>query len=305
MVGWQTFHDQWLSEGFAEFSAGLYLQASEKSPAKYLAYWDHARHALVDKNQYGKRANDAGPLWIGLLLNSFKNEGAYNAVIYRKGGYVLHMLRSMMYDSEQRDMPFMAMMQDFVSTHMNGNATTESFQRVAEKHISRQMDLSGDGKLTWCFKEWVYGTAIPRYKFDYKLESQADGKYLLTGAVTQSEAPKDFGMLVPLYGDFDGVIARLGAVRMIGESTSNIKVLCRRDVRASRLIYFTMYWSNNAQASRGTFAAWARLYKSSKSESDYRGSSSDDSPRRDKTVRPSGPESQWVCRTLCYRPVRE
>ena len=65
MVGWQTFHDQWLSEGFAEFSAGLYLQASEKSASKYLAYWDHARHAIVDKNQYGKRTNDAGPLWLG------------------------------------------------------------------------------------------------------------------------------------------------------------------------------------------------------------------------------------------------
>ena len=225
MVGWQTFHDQWLSEGFAEFSAGLYLQASEKTPAKYLAYWDHARHAIVDKNQYGKRTNDAGPLWLGLLLNSYKNEGAYNSVVYRKGGYVPHMLRSMMYDSEERDKPFMAMMQDFVTTHMNGNATTESFQRVAEKHIPRQMDLSGDGKLTWFFKEWVYGTAIPRYKFDYKLESQADGKYLLTGAVKQSDVPKDFAMLVPLYGEFDGMLARLGAVRTIGESTSNFKVL--------------------------------------------------------------------------------
>ena len=34
------------------------------------SYWDHARHAIVDKNQYGRRANDAGPLWLGLLLNS-------------------------------------------------------------------------------------------------------------------------------------------------------------------------------------------------------------------------------------------
>jgi Peptidase family M1 domain len=234
MVGWQTFHDQWLSEGFAEFSAGLYLQATEKSPAKYLAYWEHARHALVDKNQYGKRTNDAGPLWLGLLLNSYKNAGAYNAVIYRKGGYVLHMLRSMMYDAQERDKPFMAMMQDFVATHMNGNATTESFQRVAEKHIPRQMDLTGDGKLTWFFKEWVYGTAIPRYKFDYKLEDQAEGKCLLTGAVTQSEVPKDFGMLVPLYGEFDSQLARLGNVRMIGESTSNIKVMLPK--RPSRVL---------------------------------------------------------------------
>ncbi len=226
MVGWTTFHDQWLSEGFAEFSAGLYLQYTEKSPAKYLAYWDHARHAIVDKNAYGKRANDAGPLWLGLLLNSYKNSGAYNAVVYRKGGYVLHMLRAMMWDATQHDKPFMAMMQDFVQTHMNGNATTEDFKTVAEKHMTPNMNLTGDGKLNWFFNEWVYGTALPAYQFDYKLEEQADGKCLAIGKLTQSGVSKDFAMPVPLYAEFDGQLARLGTIRIIGESTvDNIKIM--------------------------------------------------------------------------------
>ena len=125
-------------------------------------------------------------------MNSYKNHGAYNAVVYRKGGYVLHMLRSMMYDAAEKDKPFMAMMQDFVQTHMNGNASTQDFQLIAEKHITRGMNLTGNGKLDWFFKEWVYGTAIPRYKFDYKLEDQAGGKCLLTATLTQSDVPKDF-----------------------------------------------------------------------------------------------------------------
>jgi hypothetical protein len=88
------------------------------------------------------------------------------------------------------------------------------------------MNLTGDGKLDWFFKEWVYGTWIPRYKFDYKLEDQAGGKCLLVGTLTQSDVPKNFAMLVPLYADFDGQLARLATVRMIGESTAdNIKVL--------------------------------------------------------------------------------
>ncbi len=226
MVGWTTFHDQWLSEGFAEFSAGLYLQYSEKNPAKYLAYWDHARHAIVDKNEFGKRANDAGPLWLGLLLDSYKNSSAYNAVVYRKGGYILHMLRAMMYDTKEHDKPFMAMMQDFVQQHMNGNATTETFQRVVEKHITPLMNLTGNGKMGWFFKEWVYGTAVPRYKFDYKLEDQPGGKCLLKASLTQSDVPKDFGMPVPLYAEFDGSLARLGSITIIGESTvDKIQVL--------------------------------------------------------------------------------
>ena len=70
LVGWKTYHDQWLSEGFAEFSAGLYLQATEKSPDKFLKYWEHARDLIVQKNQFGRRGTDAGPVWMGLRLDS-------------------------------------------------------------------------------------------------------------------------------------------------------------------------------------------------------------------------------------------
>jgi aminopeptidase N len=220
MVGWDTFHDQWLSEGFAEFSAGLYLQFTEKTPGKYLAYWDHARHSIVDKNQFGKRTNDAGPLWLGLLLNSYKNAGAYNSVVYRKGGYVLHMLRSMMWDQKEHDKPFMAMMQDYVQSHMNGNATTESFQKIVEKHMNQGMNITGNGKMDWFFKEWVYGTALPHYKFDYKLDGNQ-----LSATLTQSDVPKDFAMMVPIYVELNGQWARLGSVRLVGEATvDNIKV---------------------------------------------------------------------------------
>ena len=221
MVGWTTFHDQWLSEGFAFFSAGAYLQATEKSPKKYMDYWDHARHAIVDKNNFGRRANDAGPLWLGLLLGSAKNEGAYSSVVYRKGGYILHMLGAIMYDSKEGEKPFRAMMQDFVQQHMNGNASTESFQRVVEKHMTPNLNAAGDGKMDWFFSEWVYGTALPRYKFDYTLVPQPDGKCLVKGSLTQSDVTDNFVMAVPLYADFDGVTARLGLVRIKGNTTAD------------------------------------------------------------------------------------
>lgn len=32
MVGWKTYRDQWLSEGFADFSAGLFLQYTQQKP---------------------------------------------------------------------------------------------------------------------------------------------------------------------------------------------------------------------------------------------------------------------------------
>src|SRR5208283_2822312 len=53
MVGWSSYHDQWLSEGFADFSAGLYVQLTEKDPAKYLKYWERAHDKVMQKNAYG------------------------------------------------------------------------------------------------------------------------------------------------------------------------------------------------------------------------------------------------------------
>lgn len=218
-VGWTTYHDQWLSEGFAFFSAGLYLQATGKTPEKYIAYWEHARQMLMEKNQFGRRTNDAGPVWMGLRLGSAKNRGVYDAVVYRKGGYVLNMLRTIMYDAHEHDKPFMAMMQDFVEQHRNRNATTESFERVVEQHMRPSMNAGANGKMDWFFQQWVYGTAVPRYKFDYTVTADAEGKWILKASLTQSEVPADFVGIVPLYADFDGTVARLGLVHVVGSST--------------------------------------------------------------------------------------
>ena len=219
MVGWSSYHDQWLSEGFAFFSAGLYLQFTQKNTDKYLAYWDHARKLLTDKNNFGKRPTEAGPVWMGLRLVSFNNQGAYSAVVYRKGGYILHMLRSLMWSPTGGDSLFIGMMHDFVTTYMNRNASSEAFQQIATKHMTPSMDLEGNHKLDWFFRQWVYGTATPKYKFEPTVTSAPDGKWLVKATLTQSEVDDAFTMPVPVYGDFDGQIVRLGSVRITGNSS--------------------------------------------------------------------------------------
>lgn len=232
IVGWASFHDQWLSEGFADFSAGLFLQATEKKPDKYLKFWNRHRETILEKNQWNRRANDAGPIWMGLRLNTFKNGGAYNRLVYPKGGYILHMLRSMMYDPKTGDERFIAMMHDFVKTHFNQNASTEGFKRIVEKHMTKKMDLDETGKMDWFFNEWVYGTEVPSYKFEYSVTAESDGKFLLTGVLTQSGVSENFKMLVPLYLDLDGNIVRLGQANVTGNtSTPEFKVRLPRKPR--------------------------------------------------------------------------
>jgi hypothetical protein len=56
---------------------------------------------------------------------------------------------------------------------------------VVQKHMSPKMDLAGDGRIDWFFLQWVYGTEVPRYKFDYTLAPEANGMRL-KASLTQS-----------------------------------------------------------------------------------------------------------------------
>jgi len=158
---------------------------------------------------------------MGLRLSTFKTPSAYAAVVYRKGGFILHMLRSMMWDAKQGDKAFMEMMQDYVKTFMNRNASTEAFVQVATRHMTPGMDLERNHRLDWFVREWIYGTTIPKYKFDYNVTAALDGKWQMKATLTQSEVEDNFMMIVPIYADFDGQVVRLGTVGMRGNSTND------------------------------------------------------------------------------------
>ena len=220
-VGWASYHDQWLSEGFAEFSAGLFLQqAQAKDWAKdYIEFWDRQKKRILEKNKFGIAPNDAGPLWLGLRLMSPRTEDAYQNITYPKGAYILAMLRSMMYSSEDHDKAFIDMMHDFVASHQDGSASTESFKAIAEKHITKAMDLQRNGRLDWFFNEWVYGTQVPKYNFNYELAPGTEGKTKLHVSLTQSDVNDNFAMLLPIYADFGKGMIPILELPLVGNNT--------------------------------------------------------------------------------------
>jgi Peptidase family M1 domain/Carboxypeptidase regulatory-like domain len=226
-VGWASYHDQWLSEGFAEFSAGLFLQQAVSGDWRkdYIEFWERLRKRILEKNNFGVAPNDAGPLWMGLRLTSPRTENAYQNVTYPKGAYVLQMLRSIMYSPQDGDKPFIAMMHDFVESHRDQPASTESFKAIVEKHMSRTMDLAGNGRLDWFFRQWVYGTQIPKYHFDYQLSPSDSGKVNLHMTVTQSEVDDQFVMLVPVFADFGNGMVRIGQLGVHGNSSRSADVV--------------------------------------------------------------------------------
>ena len=222
MVGWKSYHDQWMSEGFAEFSASLYVQQVLRDEHRFIEFWNKQRDRIT---QSSPRTHDLKPYTVGSVtqgsrLRTGKTGLAYQFLVYPKGAYILHMLRMMMSDPRNGDKRFMAMMQDFIKSHYNEDVSTEDLKKTVEKHMTRQMDLDGNGRMDWFFNEWVYGTEMPRYRFEYQLA--ADG-LSLSGQITQSGVSDKFKMLVPVYVDFGKGFVRIGAATITGNSSVELK----------------------------------------------------------------------------------
>jgi hypothetical protein len=129
----------------------------------------------------------------------------------------------MMFEQPGGDAQFQAMMKDFVQTYFNKDVSTEDFKRIIEKHMTGQMDVDKNGRMDWFFNEWVYGTEMPAYRFDYQIGS--DGS--LSGRITQSGVSNKFVMLVPVYVDFGQGWVKLGTAVLAGNTSvdlSNIKL---------------------------------------------------------------------------------
>ncbi len=225
-VGFNSYRDQWMSEGFADMSASLYLQVVEKNNKRFTDFWDDERALLLERTNMGFRAIDAGPLTMGYRLdNQSTGFQVARRLIYPKGAYILHMLRMMMYNNQTSDQNFKETMHDFTQTYSGRAASTEDFKATVEKHMTVDMERIGDGKMDWFFDEYVYGTALPAYKLDSTFEKNADGDVVFGFKVTQSNVTDKFRMLVPVYLELsNGTITFLGRVKMIGNNSTEAKI---------------------------------------------------------------------------------
>ena len=229
-VGFSSYRDQWMSEGFADFSASLYLQlVYSKEPNRYLDFWKDERELLTERDREGFRAIDAGALTMGYRISNTRTGfSTYRRLIYPKGAYVLHMIRMMMWDRKNGDQTFRETMQDFVKTYANKAATTEDFKAMVEKHMTPEMDLEGSHRMDWFFNEYVFGTALPSYKLDYSFDKDPSGDVLFSFKVVQSGVDDKFRMIVPIYLDLaDGRVVNLGRARLVGNTSVEQKLPIR------------------------------------------------------------------------------
>ena len=210
MVGWRTYRDQWLSEGFAEYSGMLYT-AFRQEPKKAAELIRRGRRDLLqspktDTGILEGTVNDIGPLILGLRLRTRRSLGAYNTLIYQKGALVLRMLHFLFTDPQTGDAQlFFDMMREFVRRHRNTAATTENFVRVASAHFrhTKLAQRFGMKDLRWFFRQWVFETALPEYELQYSV-TKSKGKAMLRGTLHQRDTPEHWLMPLLLEVDFGG-----------------------------------------------------------------------------------------------------
>jgi len=199
LVGFSSYRDQWMSEGFANFSVGVFLRKTSPKMDDYRAFWKEQQKNLLQKNKEGVRPIDAGALTMGTRVSNEKNGNVYQLLIYSKGAYVLHMLEMQYWTTHDQETTFKDAMQQFVTEYSGKAATTEDWKASMEKTMPKWLDLRHDGKLDWFFDEYVYGTELPHYTIGSDFTIDADGVTFVHLKLSQSNVSKNFVMRIPLY----------------------------------------------------------------------------------------------------------
>jgi hypothetical protein len=172
-VGWQNYHEQWLSEGFAQYFAVLYAE-DKLAP-------DVVQNVLRQMRQTAIRESSEGPVYLGYRLGHIKGEPkVFRSIVYNKSAMVLHMLRRLVGDEA-----FFKGVRAFYSEWKYRKAGTGDLVAAMEEASGRD--------LSTFFDAWIFGATIPEAKFSYRVEGQ---KAILR--LEQSGSPVEFPMSVRL-----------------------------------------------------------------------------------------------------------
>jgi hypothetical protein len=184
-----SYRDHWLMESLANYSALLYLEKTRG--ARYAeTMLENYRKALLAKDESGDAVESAGPIALGMRLESSQAAPrAWRTITYGKGTWIMQMLRRRMGDAR-----FFAMLAEVLKRYDRKEISTDDFRRVAADFLPPDAD---DRTLEGFFDEWVDGTGIPSLKLTYKLRGKAPA-IQLTGTLAQSDVSEDFSVAAPV-----------------------------------------------------------------------------------------------------------
>ena len=247
-VFWKSYRDQWVMEALANYSALLMVESQD--PEKFRVVMDYYRNQLdaIARNDGGGpatlnsqavrlRTRDAGPVTLGVRLESSRFNNGYDAVAYGRGTWLFHMLRQMLRSPSAKagrpamsgavmeswgdpDAVFYGVLRQLLKKFDGRSMGTADVQHAFEEALPRSLYFEDKQSLDWFFDGWVNGTSLPALGLSNVKISARAGKNVASGIIRQKEAPQDLVTLVPVYAATGAEPLFLGRVFADGDETT-------------------------------------------------------------------------------------
>lgn len=186
-VGPATWKDIWLNEGFATYCEALYSEHNDGEEA--------LRSVMIskfDENFSGTVYNPENDL--------------FSSLVYDKGAWVLHMLRS-----EIGDEAFFKTLHNYFEKYKYKTASTDDFIKVCEENSGRNLDQF--------FKQWIFeGNNVPKIDYSVKTNQVQDSNEVILnlnqvqGGYTNYDLPIQF-LFKSESGKSHSELIRMNSVR--------------------------------------------------------------------------------------------
>ena len=158
-VGWKNYHEQWLSEGLAQYFAVLYAERND-GPEVF-------SDILRQMRRWAMRHSDEGPIYLGYRLGHLEGEPRiFRALVYNKSAMVLHMLRGLIGDDA-----FFAGLRRFYHQWR--------FQRAGTAALQLAFEIEAGQSLSRFFDRWIHDDELPELKFSSRTETTASGQEIV------------------------------------------------------------------------------------------------------------------------------
>jgi hypothetical protein len=203
---WSSYHDQWIMESLANYSALMEIGA--RDPRAFKSTMERYRDDLLrPATEHGPAYTEAGPVTLGARLSSSRFPAGYDRVLYERGAWLMYMLHSVISGKAAErapaaDDPFMAALRAVQREFAGKTLSTAELERALEKNLPEDVRYEGKASLDWFFDSWVNGNSVPRLELrDVKLDHRSG---TASGTLVQADAAKDLVTLVPIYAERGG-----------------------------------------------------------------------------------------------------
>ncbi|HRH42929.1 MAG TPA: M1 family metallopeptidase [Pyrinomonadaceae bacterium] len=200
-----TWADLWLSEGFATYFAGLFLENNEGKDRFRLYMRDKAKSYF----EYEKKNRTP--------IHDTKTEKLFDLLTpnnYEKGGWVLHMMRGMLGDKA-----FFDGLKSYYNEHKESTATTEDLRIALERSSGK--DLKN------FFERWIYQAGHPVYQATWKQTGKS------TLEITLKQTQEDEAFLQPVTIE---IITNNGSQRVIMTPTGKETVAKFKSAKPKKIV---------------------------------------------------------------------